>query len=63
MILVGYHSTGGYKLYDAANRRIMISQDISFNDIKEAQPNVTGCIKSATNYTSEKSVSPVLESS
>lgn len=25
MILVGYHSTGGYKLFDAANRRIMIS--------------------------------------
>lgn len=25
MILVGYHSTDGYKLYDAKNRRVMIS--------------------------------------
>lgn len=25
MILVGYHSNGGYKLFDASNRRVVMS--------------------------------------
>lgn len=33
MILVGYHSTDGYKLYDASNRRSVISRDIIFYEI------------------------------
>lgn len=42
VILVGYHSTGGYKLYDAVNIRIVISRDIIFEKIKELQQHVTG---------------------
>lgn len=42
MILVGYHSTSGYKLFDAANRRIMIIQDVVFDEIKQAEQLLTG---------------------
>lgn len=35
MILVGYHSTGGYKLDDAINKRIIISRDVIFKDMKD----------------------------
>lgn len=34
MILVGYYSTSGYKLYDVANMRTMISRDFIFDEIK-----------------------------
>lgn len=34
MILVEYHSTGGYKLFDVVNRRIMISRDVVIDEIK-----------------------------
>lgn len=37
MIHTGYHSTGGYKLYDATNRRIVIRRDIVFEEIKQLQ--------------------------
>lgn len=37
MILVGYHSTGGYKLFDATNIRIMMSRDVVFDKIKDVQ--------------------------
>lgn len=32
--LVGYHSTGGYKLYKTFNKRVIISRDIIFDDLK-----------------------------
>lgn len=34
MIFVGYHSTGGYKLYDAAHIRVVISRNVVFDEIK-----------------------------
>lgn len=42
MILVGYRSPRGYKLYDATNRRTLISRDIGFDEIKEVQQPVIG---------------------
>lgn len=35
MILVGYHSTGGYKLLDDVNMRIMISWDVVTDEMKQ----------------------------
>ena len=35
MILVGYHSTGGYKLFDVENMRIVINRDIVFDELKQ----------------------------
>lgn len=35
MILVGYHSTGGYKLYDTVNKRIVIIRDVIFDELKD----------------------------
>jgi hypothetical protein len=35
MILVGYHSTGGYKLYDPVNKCIVISRDVVVDELKE----------------------------
>lgn len=35
MILVGYHCTSGYKLFNKANKRVMISQDIIVDEIKK----------------------------
>lgn len=37
MILVGYHSTGGYKLFDVVNMRIMISRDVVIDKLKQVQ--------------------------
>lgn len=37
MILVGYHSTGGYKLFDAEKRRIVISLDIVVDELKKVE--------------------------
>ena len=37
MILVGCHSNGGYKLFDVENRRVVISQDDVFDEIKQLQ--------------------------
>lgn len=34
MLLVGYHPTGGYKLFDVENKRIMISRDSIFDELK-----------------------------
>lgn len=42
MVLVWYHSTGGYKLYDVVNRRNSISMDVVFHEIKELRQPVTG---------------------
>ena len=35
MILVGYHSTGGYKLFDPVNKQIVISRDVIIDELKE----------------------------
>lgn len=61
MILVGYHSTTGYKFYDVGNRRTLISINFTFDKIKEVQQSVTNCSKSATDYTVEKIISRLFE--
>lgn len=35
MILVGYHSTGGYKLFDPVTKQIVISRDVIVDELKE----------------------------
>ncbi|GAU31071.1 hypothetical protein TSUD_322080 [Trifolium subterraneum] len=35
MILVGYHSTGGYKLYDPVNKNVVVSRNVVFDEMKE----------------------------
>lgn len=37
IILIGYHYTGGYKLFDASRRRVLISWDLIVDEIKEQQ--------------------------
>ena len=32
MILLGYHSTGGYKLFDPKSKQIIISKDVVFDE-------------------------------
>ena len=32
MILLGYHSTGGYKLFDPKSKQIIISRDVVFDE-------------------------------
>jgi len=34
MIMVGYHSTGAYKLYDPNNKKIVFSKDVKFDETK-----------------------------
>lgn len=50
MILIGYHSTNGYKLFDVAKRKFKISLDVIVDEIKELQQSVTGYIKALTDY-------------
>lgn len=35
MNLVGYHSTGGYKLFYPLNKQVMINRNVSIDDLKE----------------------------
>jgi hypothetical protein len=35
MILVGYHNTGGYKLFDPVKRNIVISRDVLIDEVKK----------------------------
>lgn len=35
MILVGYHSTGGYKLFDLVNKQVVINMDLIMHELKE----------------------------
>ncbi|MCI48054.1 hypothetical protein A2U01_0069297, partial [Trifolium medium] len=35
MVLVGYHSTGGYRLYDPINKTIVIRRDVIVDEMKE----------------------------
>jgi len=34
LILVGYHSTGGYKLLDPVNKQVIISRDVIIDEVK-----------------------------
>jgi len=34
MILIGYHPTGAYKLYDPRMRKVVISRDVLINETK-----------------------------
>lgn len=55
IILVGYHYIGGYKLFGAANRRVVISRDVIVDKIKELQQSVIDYIKVVTCYSFENS--------
>lgn len=35
MILIGYHSTGGYKLFDPLNKQVVISRDVVIDELEE----------------------------
>lgn len=50
MILIGYHSTSGYKLFDVVNRRIMMSQDFIIDELKQPQQGVIGYQQSVSSY-------------
>ena len=32
MIILGYHSTGGYRLYDCSSKKVVISSDVIFDE-------------------------------
>ena len=34
MLLVGYHSIGGYNLFDMSSKKIVISQDVVMDELK-----------------------------
>lgn len=50
IILVGYHSTGGYKLFDAVKMRVVNIQDVIVDEIKDMQHHVTGYVKVVIGY-------------
>lgn len=35
MIPVGYHSTGGYRLFDPLNKQIVVKRDVIVDELKE----------------------------
>ena len=35
MFLIGYHLTGGYKLFDPVNKKVVISRDMIIYELKE----------------------------
>jgi hypothetical protein len=35
MIMIGYHSIGGYKLLDPVNKQVVISRDVIIDELKE----------------------------
>lgn len=55
MILVGYPSTGGYKLFDATNMRVVIRRDVVFHEMKLLQQSVSGYVKAVIDYNFENS--------
>lgn len=61
IILVGYHSTGAYKLYDVVNRRTVIIRDVAVDEIKELQQPATSYQKVVTSYNNEETVHIVLD--
>jgi len=34
MIMVGYHSTGAYKIYDPNSKKIVFNKDVKFDESK-----------------------------
>lgn len=62
MILEGYHSTGGYMLYDVNNKRIVITRDIVYDKIKEMQQPIITYQQTITNYNNEKLVPTIFDS-
>ena len=42
IILVGYHSTSGYKLFHDVNRRTMIIWDVVGDEMKQVEQLLTG---------------------
>jgi hypothetical protein len=35
MMLIGYYSTRGYKLFDPVNKQVVISRDVIIDELKE----------------------------
>lgn len=35
MILIGYHLTGGYKLFNPLNKQVVIRRDVIIDELKE----------------------------
>lgn len=54
-IIIRYHPIDGYKLFDVARRRVVISRDVIVDKIKELQQLVTSYIKVVTSYSFENS--------
>lgn len=61
IILVWYHSMGGYKLYDAINKRLIISRDVIFDELREWQHVVTDYQTAITAYNRVRNVLAVFE--
>lgn len=61
MILVRYHSMGGYKPYDTINKRIIIIKDMSFYELRDWQHAVTDYHHTVTNYTNAEILHVVFE--
>jgi hypothetical protein len=55
IILVRYYYIGGYKLFDASNRRVVISRDVIVDKIKELLQPIIDYIKVVTGYSFENS--------
>lgn len=53
IILVGHHSTGGYKLFDATKRMVLISRDVIVDEINELQQSITDYVKVVIGYNFE----------
>lgn len=52
MILVGYHSTGGYKSYETVNKRLVIIRDVIFDKLRDWQHIVNDYQPVVTGYNS-----------
>lgn len=50
MILVGYPTTGGYKLYKAINKIILIISDVIFDEVRGWQQVVTDYLPLVIDY-------------
>lgn len=35
VFLIGYHSVGGYKLYDPVRKKVVINKDVIIDELKE----------------------------
>lgn len=50
MILVGYHSTSGYKIYDTINKIIVISKDMIFAELGDWKHAITNYRPTVISY-------------